>query len=292
MSIDPSCFPRADELGEGSTPGLSELASKGFSLSWLLLSTMVLLGGMTIAAAVALSLDIDNENASFAMFSGGALAGSVVLGLTRRESIFRESVIAAGLVAATFVYLMTRNDVFTFLWTRSLWVAAGKTALGIGLGVVVGGLMGARNSHRLGYDHPWKTLSLSLFSGAGVLFLSVMLYALWRPTTQFSSASGVMVVLFAEAAFLSGLITQAAIRYRDTSSAGAGMSLFVVFSVVISLIVDGGKDGGGAIVGAIIIALLAWLIGSLGASIGWNTFGREDLHEGESKAVPSARTKR
>jgi hypothetical protein len=105
------------------------------------------------------------------------------------------------------------------------------------------------------------------------MFVSIMFFAILMLAGQDDLSgsggpgiAGIFMVL-AVAAFIGGLVTQAAAPVKMIMHASLGMPIAIVAMLIISIVA--GTANGSAFIGVIVIGLGGWGVSAIGAHAGW-----------------------
>jgi hypothetical protein len=258
----------------------------GFSFSSVILSYLMIAGGIGAASLGAASLHVDGRILLHASFFAGGFAGGFLAARASRGSTVLEPVLGALLFVATLAALVMATSVGRMLWSLGQDEMT-RTALTVGGVALAGALLGAWISERAlgaatGSAIPW-VLYVAMAVG-GACLIAFMAAAALRlggvaPGDLGAIAAGdrvmhvTILVGIGVGCLLAGMVAGASARTRILLAAwlGAGAAIFGFFQLAGRI--AGSTVDRDALLGAAFIAAAGGLLALLAAAIGWAVAG-------------------
>jgi hypothetical protein len=262
----------------------------GFSLASVLLSYLMIAGGISAALLGLTVLEIDpsqTEYAFYAAFGAGAFVGGFFAARASHGSTIAEPAIGAVLLVATISALLIATPIGKMMW-RLAQDQLTRTAAFVGGASLVGALVGAWISERALGESTRSSIPWILYVAIAVIggcFLSFLAAAAVRFGAVPASTVGglaederamqVTVLLgIGVGCLLAGFASGASARTRVLIAAflGAAGGVFGFFALASEL--QGGRLDGDALAGAAVIAAGGGLVALLSTALGWVAVGR------------------
>jgi hypothetical protein len=267
----------------------------GFSMGWVLVSYFMICGGFVLTAVAFGLAKVSGEWTGYAIFGIGAFVGGFFAGRASPHSSVIEPAIGGVLMILTIIGFFAATPLGQIMYDVAKdevikqSIILGGIALVGGLG---GALLGEKTTGGGGPSRSgFRWLGISTLINFGTMFAAIVVIftlmirdavsaaesGLEKPTMDGDAAATAFFLALAVAAFVGGLVTQAAAPARMLLGAGlgaavaiAGVGLLAVSGVATS---TGGdvesKAMGQALGGIAIMAAGAAIIGVIGAAIGW-----------------------
>jgi len=253
---------------------------KGFSFASVILSYLLVGGGMFAATLVTSELQLSSEVAGYAMLAAGAFAGGFVAARASRGRTILEPALGAVAVVATIVGLAAATPVGKLIWA----VAEDQTLKfvgSVGAAGVVGALLGAFLSEKaLGEatrsSIPW--LVYTAMSAFGACLLATLFASLVflgdNGVTRSNLDLGVVLLIGSGAGcLLAGLAVGASARTRPLIAAflGGGLGVAGYFALITRASPPTDHD---TLTGLLVLVAGGAIVTLIGTALGWAAIGR------------------
>jgi|KBSSwiStaDraftv2_1062776.scaffolds.fasta_scaffold350217_2 hypothetical protein len=258
----------------------------GFSFSSVILSYLMIAGGVGAASLGAASLHVEGQLLLHASFAAGGFGGGFFAARASRGSTVLEPVLGACLFVATLAALVMSTTVGRMLWSFGQ-AEMTRTALTVSGCALAGALLGAWISERALGDStrsaiPW-VLYVAIAVGGACLIAFMAAAALRMGGVEPADLGALaaddrvmhatILVGIGVGCLLAGLVAGASARTRILFAAwlGAGGAIFGFFQLAGRI--AGSTVDGDALLGAAFIAACGGLLALLAAAIGWAVAG-------------------
>ena len=268
------------------------MASNRFSIAAVLLSYLLVAGGMALGLVLIAQLDTTGEAVLYAGLAlGGAIGGALAARASRGSTII-EPAIGGLLVIATLVGVFVGTSAGAFLWGVAKDEIIRIVAIA-GAASAAGAILGALASEKLPGAHStssaaWLVHVAFAMLGACFVAFMVMLAVMVRGGTDQDTLAAAYFAGMAAGALLTGLAIGASAPRRILLLTLLGVLAGTMMFYFLITILPGfqQKDGeeGKAILGFVIIGIGCGLIAMLGGAIGWAAVGKRHALAGEGRA--------
>lgn len=252
----------------------------GFSFASVLLSYLLVGGGMFTATLVGSELNVSGELAGYGVLAAGAFVGGFVAGRTSRGQTILEPALGAIAVIATIVGLAATTPIGKLIWALAQDQTIKFVATVGGTGIA-GALAGAFLSEKLFGEAtrssiPWAFYTaLSAFGASllATLFASILLMARDAEAVSSDALGKILLIGIGAGCLIAGLAVGASARVRPLIAAflggAAGVGGYFLLMMRSSPPPDSDTTAGLALLtaGGAIVTLI-------GTALGWGVVGR------------------